>query len=33
MSRQGIAFVSEVFDSGGYQAIERARRQSEEGKG
>ena len=27
-----IVFVSEVFDLGGYQAIERARRQSEEGK-
>ena len=28
-----IVFVSEVFDLGGCQAIERARRQSEEGKG
>ena len=27
-----IVFVSEVFDLGGYQAIERARRQSKEGK-
>ena len=27
-----IVFVFEAFDLGGYQAIERARRQSEEGK-
>lgn len=27
-----VVFVCEAFDLGGYQAIERARRQSEEGK-